>query len=137
MTAHAVDDYALPGFKPPRGRYVAALVMREISVSCVPALAAQVHHQWALLKHGQPPWSGFGNSVILIIPEDGMLVYGQKRSCGPKCERRAVAPSRFRSRRRRDATADAIARSRVDSGGGPASRTTVGSARARYSSVDL
>jgi hypothetical protein len=72
--ARGADPYALPGLKPPRGRYIAVLVMREISASSVTAFAAQVHQQWALLKCGQPQWSGCSNSVVLVVATDQKAV---------------------------------------------------------------
>lgn len=66
--AHGVEEYALPNLKGPRrGRYIAVVVLREASGPSVSAFAAQVHQQWALLKCGQPQWSGCSNSVVLVV----------------------------------------------------------------------
>lgn len=66
--AHGVGDYALPNLKGRRrGRYIAVVVLREVAGPSVSALAAQVHQQWALLKCGQPQWSGCSNSVVLVV----------------------------------------------------------------------
>lgn len=66
--AHGVGDYALPSLKGPRrGRYIAVVVLREVSAPSLSAFAAQVYQQWALLKCGQPQWSGCSNSVVLVV----------------------------------------------------------------------
>lgn len=66
--AHGVGAYALPNLKGPRrGRYIAVLVLREVSGPSVAAFAAQVYQEWAFLKCGQLQRSGCSNSVVLVV----------------------------------------------------------------------
>jgi hypothetical protein len=65
--AHGAGEYALAGLNgPPRGRYVAVVVLREVAAP-VDVFARDVFRQWLLLKCGEPQWKGCSNSVVIVV----------------------------------------------------------------------